>query len=105
MLDALSACAYPREKKSWRRFQKFVLNIGTWTDGGRISLPQAALFFQSDPRMSAAIVPLLNQWPWGQPQSITSDPDPSQLPTHPDLWRVQHLNLLWQFRNSVLHAF
>jgi len=105
MLDALSACAYPHEKKSWRRFQTFVLNIGKWTDGERISLPQAALFFQGDPRMSNAIATLLNQWSWGQPQSITSDPDPTQLPTHPGLLRVQHLNLLWQFRNSVLHAF
>jgi hypothetical protein len=105
MLDGLSACAYPNETRSGHRFRTFVLNIGNWKDGERVSLPQAALYFQADPAMSAAIAVPLNAWTWGQPQSITSDSFLNQLPAHADLWRLQHVNLLWQFRNSMLHAF
>lgn len=105
MLDGLSACAYPNETRSGQRFRSFVLNIGNWRDGERVSLPQSALYFQADPAMNAAIALLLNAWTWGQPQPITSDPFPNQLPAHADLWRLQHVNLLWQFRNLMLHAF
>jgi hypothetical protein len=105
MLDGLSACAYPNETKSGYRFRTFVLDIGNWKDGERVSLPQAALYFQADPAMSAAIAVALNAWTWGRPQSITSDPLLNQLPAHDHLWRLQHANLLWQFRNSMLHAF
>jgi hypothetical protein len=101
MLDGLSACAYPDERKSGRRFKTFVREIGNWTDGERISLPQAALLFAGDPAMSASISTLLARWPWGEPQPITSDPFPHQLPANEDLWKVQHLNLLWQFTPTL----
>ena len=105
MLDGLSACAYPNETRSGHRFRTFVLNIGNWKNGERVSLQQAALYFQADPVVSAAIAGPLNAWTWGQPQSITSDSLLNQLPGHADLWRLQHVNLLWQFRNSMLHSF
>ena len=105
MLDGLSACAYPNDTNSGHRFRTFVSSIGNWGDGERISLPQAALYFQADPPMSAAVAGLLNAWAWGQPQSITSDPLPNQLPAHAELEKLKHVNLLWKFRNSILHAF
>jgi hypothetical protein len=105
MLDALSACAYPDETKAGSRFQNFILNVSKWKDGERISLPQAALLFCDDPATSAVIAARLAKWPWGIPQPITADPFPSDLPAHVGLMKVQQVKLLWQFRNSVLHAF
>ena len=105
MLDGLSACAYPNETKSGQRFKTFVLDVAGWKDGERVSLPQAALYCQADAAMSAEIARLLAAWPWGRPQSIAADPLPDQIPAHKDLFRLQHANLLWQFRNHVLHAF
>lgn len=105
MLDGLSACAYPDERKAEDRFQNFILRISNWTDGERISLPQSALLFCGDPAMSAVISARLAKWPWGTPQPITLDPFQHDLPARVDLSRVRHLNLLWKFRNSVLHAF
>jgi hypothetical protein len=84
MLDALSACAYPDETKAGCRFQNFILNIGKWKDGERISLPQATLLFCDDPAISAVISARLTKWPWGTPQPITADPFPSELPAHVD---------------------
>lgn len=55
MLDGLSACTYGNAMGSGDRFRTFILQIGGWTDGERISLPQAALLFRRDPEMSAAI--------------------------------------------------
>jgi len=107
MLDGLSVCADPDadETKSGDRFRAFLLDIAKWKDGERISLPQAALYFETDDEMSAAIAVRLNAWAWGQPQPITSDPFKNQLPDHRDLRKLRHVNLLWQFRNSMLHAF
>ncbi len=105
MLDGLSGCAYPNETKSGKRFKAFVLEIAGWADGERVCLPQAALYFRGNVTMSATITARLAVWPWGQPQPITADPLLNQLPAHADLWKPQHLNLLWQFRNHVLHAF
>src|ERR1022692_236598 len=104
MIDALSACAYDGMRPG-ERFKRFVREIGNWRDAERVSLPQAALFFQGDGAMLNAIEALLANWQWGQTQSITSDPFPNQLPIRQTVWKVQHLNLLWQFRNCILHAF
>lgn len=105
MLDGLSACAYGTDMKSGKRFRTFILEIGGWTDGERISLPQAALLFRQDPAISATISGRLATWAWGTPQPITSDPFPQALQiTHGGLETVKHLNLLWMFRNSLLHA-
>jgi Mg2+ and Co2+ transporter CorA len=105
MLDGLSACAYGNDMTSGERFRTFILQIGGWTNGERISLPQAALLFRGDPAMSATISGQLANWAWGTPQPITSDPFPQALQIgNADLRRVQHLNLLWKFRNSLLHA-
>ncbi|MBZ5626027.1 MAG: hypothetical protein LAQ69_46170, partial [Acidobacteriia bacterium] len=64
MLDGLSACAYGDSMQPGARFRTFVLQIAGWTDGERISLPQAALLFQSDPTISAAVAVLLANWQW-----------------------------------------
>src|SRR5579862_3808401 len=104
MIDALSACAYDSMRPG-DRFRRFVLEIGNWRDGERVSLPQAALFFHGDTDMLTAIEALLANWQWGQTHSITSDPFPNQLPARQTLSKVQHLNLLWQFRNCILHSF
>jgi hypothetical protein len=105
MLDGLSGCAYPNETRSGQRFRTFILDIANWRDGERISLPQAALYFQGDAAMSAPIAEILAAWQWGHPLAITADPLANQLPAHDQLWRLQHANLLWQFRNSILHTF
>lgn len=105
MLDGLSVCAYGDAMRSGDRFRTFILQIGGWTDGERISLPQAALLLRGDPAMSAAISARLANWTWGTPQPITSDPFQQELQTtRGDLRKVQHVNLLWKFRNSLLHA-
>src|SRR5437899_2204031 len=65
MIDALSACAYDGMRPG-DRFMRFVLEIGNWMDGQRVSLPQAALFFQGDAAMLTAIEALLANWQWGQ---------------------------------------
>jgi hypothetical protein len=105
MLDGLSACAYGDSMRPGIRFRTFVLQIGGWTDGERISLPQAALLFHAVPAMSAAISARLANWNWGTPQPITSDPFAHELGIPDvDFSKVQHVNLLWKFRNSILHA-
>jgi hypothetical protein len=92
MIDALSACAYDGMRPG-DRFMRFVLEIGNWMDGQRVSLPQAALFFQGDAAMLTAIEALLANWQWGQTHSITSDPFPNELPIRQTVSKVQHLNL------------
>lgn len=105
MIDGLSACAYGDSMRPGTRFRTFVLQVAGWTDGERVSLPQAALLFQSDSIISTAVSVLLANWTWGVPQAITSDPFPGQLYlANADLDKVKHVNLLWKFRNSLLHA-
>lgn len=64
MLDGLSACAYGNGMRSGDRFRTFIVQIGGWRDGERISLPQAALLFRRDPAVSAAISAQLATWAW-----------------------------------------
>lgn len=105
MLDGLSACAYGSAMRSGDRFRTFIVQIGDWRDGERISLPQAELLFSTDPVVSAAISAELANWTWGVPQPITSDPFPTEFHIPGvDFREVQHVNLLWKFRNSLLHA-
>ena len=94
-----------RQRNGIDRFRIFIVQIGGWRDGERISLPQAALLFRRDPAVSAAISAQLAAWAWGIPLPITSDPLPQGLQiAHVDLRNVKHVNLLWKFRNSLRHA-
>lgn len=123
LIDALSKAAYPNLDNNWARYTKTIQRFGCWADGEKLSLPhlEQLLRIVPDPafeKLRAKVFSDLGHWPVlsGEVIKIASDPGESEVR---DLWpqesdhqkplgnlnikSFKHLNLLWVYRNSLVH--
>jgi hypothetical protein len=111
MTDALAKVRFPRESSNRTRFLTFVRTFGDWADGERVSLPQLelALAERTDvcPDLRAFVSGRLGGWDPGRTfYPLANDPLPAEFPEgHRDLEPYQHLSLLWEMRNTLIHEF
>jgi hypothetical protein len=119
VLDALSRCVYPR-RRNRDRFTRFVRMFATWPNEARVSLPHLVRLVAvvPDPEFSKLrrfACSELDGWEHGRIIELSRDPD---LASILKLWpssgeplqgvradSLQHLRLLYQYRNSLLHEF
>ena len=122
LLDALSGTTtYSKRSKNRERIVSFIKHFAKWPHQERISLPHLVGFLQKvpDPEFSSLrdyAFSLIDQWPWGEIISLDKDPTladvkklwPSSLSKPFDdigLDYLQHLNLFYRYRNSLVHEF
>ncbi len=119
LLDAYARCVYPT-KSNRDRFVSFVRHFGGWADFERISLPHLVMLLSRvpDPTFSpirAQAAGLMAQWPRGSQPMLARDPTyqeiRNQWPVNPEqiilegisLQSLQHVQLLYTYRNSLVH--
>lgn len=120
-IDTLAKTVARRKDNNKTRFISFVEKFGNWDHGNRVSLPQLNYYLESKQQNIEfrKIYDFTNQAlsNWGQGQRITLESDPviSELerlwPQNLDnnhfksLGSFQHLNLLYSYRNALVHEY
>ena len=122
-LDSISALIYPANIRNRVRFTEFVLRFGMWTEAERVSTPHLAraLNLNPDPAYKAVrglVESTLMSWREGARIELTSDLEARVVETHwpsgklqgplveAATWRhLRHVDLLYAFRNSLVHGF
>lgn len=120
ILDALARAAYPGKPNRWR-FLSVVGSSSAWADQNRVSLPHLARLLTRLPdpefsRLRAFVHAELATWVPGNIVKLNSDPPmdavlglwPSagvyrQLNKAVSARSLQHVSLLYQYRNSLIH--
>ena len=123
LLDGLSRIVFPIKSGNRERFCSFVLQFGQWGDGNRISITHLYRFLSlnPDPRFEALrnlSRGILNAWEDGDIPTIGGDPIIGELQKYwpneknsTEEWKeirletFQHINLLYELRNSLVHEF
>lgn len=121
-LDALSRSVFPGARNR-ERFTSFVSSFADWPDGRRYSLLHLMRFFEIKPdpafeRLRLWVGERLGGWDTGRRIAIGDDPLPEELgaswprsqevtvPTGGvNLEWFQHFQLLYAYRNSLVHEF
>lgn len=121
-IDALAGILYPK-KGNRDRFVETIINFGNWDHAKRISLPHLAQFLRLHlaPQLSALGVYVnsqLAEWRRGKPISLACDPEESTIGTYwplkkalpkpnQGIWleSLQHAQLLYTYRNALIHDF
>jgi hypothetical protein len=109
MIDALGKVRFPEQQENRKRFIDFVQAHGGWSDGERVSLPQAELALRKiggPPEQVTFVSRRLGRWEEATFHDLCEDPLGMEFP-HPlgELERCRHVSLLWEFRNTLLHEF
>ena len=111
MVEALGKIRFPEVKGNGERFVRLVREFGQWAHRDRVSLPQAQLLLQREPTIGPEVLAFVRKrlaaWDLG-PHDISEDPMPGDFPVSglPEpLRRCQHVELLWAFRNTLVHEF
>lgn len=125
VLDALSSIVYPMEKKPRKRFAKFILKFGNcWTGKKNISLPILMELLDKYPDKNFTELRdfahgKMCNWPTSQPvyleKDLSLDEVQERWPRNEnkellklgkkDYEYLQHFNLLYTYRNSLVHQF
>ena len=120
VLDALARSVYP-QKGNRDRFVAFIREFGSWKEADRVSLPHLATLLSKVPDPAFSQVrqyALAEIAKWSEGQMVTLSRDPSY-DTIRKLWpqdkdgrfplaqisleSLQHVHLLYAFRNSLVH--
>lgn len=116
-IDLMAKAVY-RDCSNRKRFVHFVKNYCDWKYANYISLPQLVILVNKDP--SEELLELrsfanerINSWPNARPILLNNDlcssevnkfwPDNHKTFERYNLDSLTHANLLWQFRNSLVH--
>jgi len=118
VLDTLSRAAVPHLKdKNRERFLGLVEGWGDWPEVGRVSLPQLAGNLADHPevansRFAAEVRRQLQEWKDGRIYHASDDPSKEELLKITENANERklveahtHLNLLWIYRNMLVHEF
>ncbi|MBE0576382.1 MAG: hypothetical protein IH613_10875 [Desulfuromonadales bacterium] len=121
ILDALSKC-FPR-RGSRNRFVNFLNQFSGWDNAHKISLPHLFQLLEKNPepafsKLRAYVISELEKWVSGE--IVTLDREP-EISTIKQLWpkekehqkplnglsaeSLQHCNLFYSYRNSLIHEF
>ena len=122
-IDSLSALVYPAYSQNRARFTDFVVRFGDWEHSERVSTPHLvrALSLNPDPaydKIRELVLKTLNSWRSGSHIALSSDLEAGVVGTHwpsgklyaqPDevaTWKhLKHVELLYAYRNSLVHSF
>jgi len=122
IVDALSKCIYPR-RGNRERFVNFLNEFSGWEHAHRISLPHIFQLLEKNPEPSfsnlrAYVLSELKKWGSGEIVHLERDPELAEIRK---LWpkekehqkplnglsveALQHCNLFYSYRNSLIHEF
>jgi hypothetical protein len=122
-IDSLSAIVFPAYLHNRERFTAFVAQFGNWPDAGRISTPHLAraLALNPDPAYNtvrALVSQSFGKWSPGALVPLSQDLEAGVVGTH---WprgknyeravqgasweHFKHAELLYAYRNSLVHGF
>lgn len=122
ILDGLSRSVFPR-KGNRERFVGVVLNFGEWSDSGRVSLPHLVHLLAKSPypifsKTREWALQEISKWSDGEVVQLERDPSfeearkhwpkdsESRMPIEKiTLESLQHIQLLYAYRNSLVHEF
>src|SRR3990172_10892579 len=114
IIDALSGIIYPT-KSNGERFRKIILDFGKWDNAERISMPHLIRFFQLNPDPSFTLArkfahQTFSNWHEGDLIGLEHDLSISEIMAHwtkdkSDLNSFKHYNLIYVFRNALIHEF
>jgi hypothetical protein len=114
ILDTLSRARYPNTRKNKTRFQQLIKEHAGWQDGERVSLYQVLLLAPSanSSNLKDFVRASVAKWKnWG-PIGIKADPLIHEINTlavtdeeRKLLSDSTHLNLLYTYRNHLIHEF
>ncbi len=116
VLDTFARARVPQIKGNGKRFVEMVRALCDWKDAERISLVQLALTLAGSSTRSSALARETEQkllaWEVGRVVRITEDPEMGELIKFANtdtekrlLVDHQHINLLYVYRNSLVHEF
>ncbi len=122
-IDSLSALIFPAYTQNRARFTDFVVKFGGWQHAERVSTPHLvrALSLNPDPaydKVRALALKTLNAWRSGSHIDLSSDLEAGFVGTHwppgksyeqpiaGAAWtHLKHVELLYAYRNSLVHDF
>ena len=129
LLDALSRAVYPNKRTNRRNLIRFLENFCEWPDCDRVSFPHLTRLLQLRPQpdyqrlREFAVSENATKWqPFGKPVYLTADPtfgeirnlwpnpkdskegDGKMVSDEIHLEDLQHTNLFYQYRNSLVHG-
>ena len=122
-VDSLSAIVFPAYSHNRDRFTAFVTQFGNWPDAGRISTPHLAraLALNPDPaynKVRALVSQSFGKWSPGALVPLSQDLEAGVVGTHWPSGRnyeqpvpgaswehFKHAELLYSYRNSLVHGF
>jgi hypothetical protein len=120
ILDALSRAVFPNSANRGR-FVSLLRQFATWPESERISLPHLVRLLSRSPdpgldELRAFAGNALGRWLPGHVVPLSEDPDPAQVLAHlptdaslqvriarVQLGRLQHAELFYTYRNSLVH--
>ena len=111
ILDALSKCRYPSNKRNGDRFKSFIVNYAEWQECKKISIPQLNLYLSQLPASQCSLLKAyvnqkLASWTVGSEISISVDPEINlveSIESVPWINDFKHVDLLWNYRNLLIH--
>ncbi|CAN7458787.1 hypothetical protein [Paenibacillus sp. LjRoot56] len=118
LLDMLSKCIYPLERKNGFRFVQFIIEYCEWEDAQRISLQQLILLLTNNSEERYAYlkeyaIDEIRRFPSSTPVPFSYDPTINQIEKYfakgerniegMPVENLRHVNLLWKLRNSLTH--
>lgn len=122
IIDALSKCIYPR-RGNRERFVTFLNDFSGWEHAHRISLPHLFQLLEKNPepafsKLRAFVITELEKWASGEIVTLDREPEIAAIKK---LWpnekehqkllnglgveALQHCNLFYTYRNSLIHEF
>lgn len=112
VLDTLAVARVGRRVGNRERFVELVSTSCDWADAARVSLPQLSAHLSAGSRLGREVQDRLRAWQVGRVYTIEADPISSDLvPFASDkteckiIVEQQHINLLYQYRNMLVHEF
>ncbi len=114
MLDTLSRCVGDT-KENRKRFLNLIKNFCDWKDGERISVPHLVRYLQIHPSQEFEDLRVfgnqkIDAWKPGNILTIVDDIEVDEVRKRwprgydkSEIEDLQHWNLLWQMRNSLVH--
>lgn len=122
-VDSLSALVYPAYSQNRSRFTEFVTRFGNWANSERVSTPHLARALRLNPdpaydKVRKLVLGTLDSWRPGKLIPLSSDLEAGVVGTHWPSGKVyeqpvegatwahlKHVELLYAYRNSLVHGF
>lgn len=122
-IDSLSGLVYPAHSQNRERFTEVVLTFGKWNDAGKVSTPHLARALRINPdpsydKVRDLVLQNLDSWSAGDLIPLSRDLDAGVIGSH---WpqgkryeqpvegapwnHLKHVELLYAYRNALVHSF